>query len=201
MKARLLTLARGLRSSPLAWILCASFIVHVIGLSWGLPAADAWEDDGIAPRDFLVGAYETYLPGHYFTYPPVHLLGLSILTSPVWGLALARAPSLSQSDVIAAMIQVPTMTALTLVARFVSELMALGIIYFLAKLAEEVWGKRASLLVALVIAVNAPLTYYAHTSNLDVPYMFWACFALLETTRAIVRGEPRRFRRDRKSVV
>jgi hypothetical protein len=46
-----------------------------------------------------------------------------------------------------------------------------------------------------VIAVNAPLTYYAHTSNLDVPYMFWACFALLETARAIVRREPRRLRR------
>lgn len=195
MKARLLTLARELRSSPLAWILCAAFVVHVIGLAWGLPAADAWEDDGIAPRDFLVGAYETYLPGHYFTYPPVHLLGLSLLTSPVWGLALARAPSLAQSDVISTMIQVPTMTALTLVARLVSQLMALGIIYFLAKLAEEVWGKRASLFVALVIAINAPLTYYAHTSNLDVPYMFWACFALLETARTIVRREPRRLRR------
>ena len=195
MKARLLTLVRELRSSPLAWILGVTFAVHLIGITWGLPAADAWEDDGIAPRDFLVGAYETYLPGHYFTYPPVHLLGLSVLTAPVWGLALARAPSLAQSDVVATMIQVPTMTALTLVARFVSELMALGIIYFLAKLAEEVWGKRTSLLVALVIAVNAPLTYYAHTSNLDVPYMFWASSALLETTRAIVRREPRRFRR------
>lgn len=195
MKARLLTLVRELRSSPLAWILCATLVVHVIGLTWGLPAADAWEDDGIAPRDFLVGSYETYLPGHYFTYPPVHLLGLSLLTSPIWGLALARAPSLAQSDVIATMIQVPTMTALTVAARFVSELMALGIIYFLAKLAEEVWGKRAGLLVALVIAVNAPLTYYAHTSNLDVPYMFWACFALLETARTLVRREPRRLRR------
>ena len=195
MKARLVALARELRSSRLGWILCAAFVVHIIGITWGLPAADAWEDDGIAPRDFLVGAYETYVPGHYFTYPPVHLLGLSLLTSPVWGLALARAPSLSQSDVVATMIQVPTMTALTLAARLVSEVMALGIIYFLAKLAEEVWGKRASLLVALVIAVNAPLTYYAHTSNLDVPYMFWACFALLETARAIVRREPRRFRR------
>lgn len=195
MKERLFALLRQARSSPLAWILCAAFVLHIVGIGWGMPASDAWEDDGIAPRDFLVGTYETYRPGHFFTYPPVHLLGLSLLTSPAWGAALARAPSLSPSDVIATMIQVPTMTILTVVARFVSELMAIGIIYFLAKLAEEVWGKRASLLVALVIAVNAPLTYYAHTSNLDVPYLFWSCFALLETVRAIVRGEPRRFRR------
>ena len=195
MKARLHAIARQIRTSPLAWVLCAAFVIHFIGIWWGLPASDAWEDDGIAPRDFLVGTYETYVPGHYFTYPPVHLLGLSVLTSPVWGLALARAPSLSPGDVVATMIQVPTMTILTVVARFVSELMALGIIYFLAKLAEEVWGKRAALFVALVIAVNAPLTYYAHTSNLDVPYLFWACFALLEHARAIVRREPRRLRR------
>ncbi len=195
MKDRLLALGRQLRSSPLAWILGAAFVLRIIGIGWGMPASDAWEDDGIAPRDFLVGTYETYLPGHFFTYPPVHLLGLSLLTSPAWGLALARAPSLSPHDVITTMIQVPTMTILTVVARLVSEVMAIGIIYFLAKLAEEVWGKRASLLVALVIAVNAPLTYYAHTSNLDVPYLFWACFALLETSRAIVRREPRRFRR------
>lgn len=195
MKERLYGLLRQARSSPLAWILCAAFVLHIVGIGWGMPASDAWEDDGIAPRDFLVGTYETYLPGHFFTYPPVHLLGLSLLTAPAWGVALARAPSFAPSDVIGTMIQVPTMTILTVVARLVSELMALGIIYFLAKLAEEVWGKRASLLVALVIAVNAPLTYYAHTSNLDVPYLFWSCFALLETVRAIVRREPRRFRR------
>lgn len=195
MKPRIFALLRQARSSPLAWILGAALVLHIVGIAWGMPASDAWEDDGIAPRDFLVGTYETYLPGHYFTYPPVHLLALSLLTSPAWGLALARAPSLSPGDVIHTMIQVPTMTVLTVVARLVSEAMAIGIIYFLAKLAEEVWGKRASLLVALVIAVNAPLTYYAHTSNLDVPYLFWACFALLETVRAMVRHEPRRFRR------
>jgi hypothetical protein len=195
MKGRIYALLRQARSSPLAWILGAALVLHIIGIAWGMPASDAWEDDGIAPRDFLVGTYETYLPGHYFTYPPVHLLALSLLTSPAWGVALARAPSFSPGDVIHTMIQVPTMTILTVVARLVSEAMAIGIIYFLAKLAEEVWGKRASLLVALVIAVNAPLTYYAHTSNLDVPYLFWACFALLETVRAMVRHEPRRFRR------
>ena len=202
MKERGVALLRDIRSlivrapkSPLAWILFAAFVLHVIGIGWGLPGSDAWEDDGIAPRDFLTGTYETYRPGHYFTYPPVHLLGLTVLTSPVWGLAIARAPSLSRADVIASVIQVPTMTVLTVVARLVSEMMALGIIYFLAKLAEEVWGRRAALLVAIVLTINAPLTYYAHTSNLDVPYNFWACFALLEMARAMVRREPRRLRR------
>ncbi len=186
--------ARRLQHSPLTWILLAVLVVHVIGIGWGMPGSDAWEDDGIAPRDFLVGTYETYFPGHFFTYPPVHLAGLALLTAPVWGWALLHAHSLSPSDVIAAMIQVPTMTTLTLAARGVSALMSVGIVYAVAKMAEEIRGRRASLVVAGVVGANATLTYYGHTSNLDVPYLFWATFAFLALTRAIVRHEPRRLR-------
>jgi hypothetical protein len=181
--------------SPLAWVLLGMLALRLVGISWGLPASDAWEDDGIAPRDFLVGAHETYLPGHFFTYPPVHLLGLTVLTSPVWGWALAHARSLAQTDVVAAMIQVPTMTALTLVARAVSAVMSLGIAWGLAKIAEEIRGKRAAVFVALVVASDVVLTYYGHTSNLDAPYLFWGCLGLLELARAIARTEPRRLRR------
>jgi hypothetical protein len=39
------------------------------------------------------------------------------------------------------------------------------------------------------------LTYYGHTTNLDVPYLFWAMLALLELTRAVARREPDRLRR------
>ena len=81
--SRLSALVRGLTTSSLAWVLLAMFVLHVIGIGWGMPASDAWEDDGIAPRDFLVGTHDTYLPGHFFTYPPVHLLTLTLLTSPV----------------------------------------------------------------------------------------------------------------------
>ena len=182
-------------ASPLGLILLGVLAVHLVGIGWGLPGSDAWEEDGIAPRDFLVGTYETFVPGRYFTYPPVHLLGLSVLTSPAWGWSLLHARSFAQSDVVAAMIEVPTMTTLTVVARLVSELMAVGIVFFLAKIAEEIRGKAAAQLVALTVGLNAVLTYYAHTSNLDVPYLFWASFALLECTRAIARNEPRRMRR------
>jgi 4-amino-4-deoxy-L-arabinose transferase-like glycosyltransferase len=189
---------RGLRrfcASPLGLILLGTLAVRMFGIGWGLPASDAWEEDGIAPRDFLVGTYETFLPGQYFTYPPVHLITLSILTAPAWGWTLLHARSFAQADVVSAMTQVPTMTILTVVARLVSELMAVGIVFSLAKIAEEIRGPRAALLVALTCGLNAILTYYAHTSNLDVPYIFWASLGLLECVRAIARGEPRRMRR------
>ena len=42
--------------------------------------------------------------------------------------------------------------------------------------------------------LNWTFAYYAHTSNLDVPYLFWGCLAVLSLVRAVARREPRRLR-------
>lgn len=180
--------------SPLTWILAATGVLYAIGIGWGLPATDGWDNDGVAPRDFLAGLVETFSPGKFYTYPPVHLVILGVLTAPVTIVALAKAASLSQPDVIHEVLKVPYMTAIAYVARATSLAMALGIVYALARMGEELRGRRAGLCVAAVSAVNAPLCYYAHTSNLDVPYLFWGSFALLALMRTIARREPRRLR-------
>ena len=46
--------------SPLGKILAAAAVLRLAGLFWGLPASDGWDDDGVAPRDFLVGVLETF---------------------------------------------------------------------------------------------------------------------------------------------
>jgi hypothetical protein len=193
--ARARAATRAAASSPLAWVLAAAFVLRVLGIGWGLPASDGWDNDGVAPRDFLAGLVETFSPGHYYTYPPVHLALLAIVTAPVTIVALVRAPSLAAADVVGEILKVPTMTALAYAARFVSLAMSLGLVWAIAKITEEVRGRRAGWCAAAFVAVNAPLTYYAHTSNLDVPYLFWASLALLELVRAVARREPRRLRR------
>ncbi len=189
-RAALRTWAR----SPLTWILVACGILHIVGIGWGLPASDGWDNDGVAPRDFLAGLVETFTPGHYFTYPPFHLLTLGVLTLPITGVALAHAHSFSPPDVIAEVLKVPYMTGIAYVARATSVAMSLGIVYAIAKIAESIRGPRAGLCAAAVCSVDVTFTYYAHTTNLDVPYMFWASFALLALVRAISLGEPRRLR-------
>jgi hypothetical protein len=180
--------------SPLARVLALAFALHLIGIGWGLPASDGWDSDGIAPRDFLAGLVQTFVPGSFFTYPPIHLSVLAIITSPVTVVALARAQSLAPYDVIHEIIKVPYMTVMAYVARLVTVVLSLGIVYAIAKLTEELRGPRAGWCAGAVCAVNAPFAYYAKTSNLDVPYLFWACFALLALVRAVARHEPRRLR-------
>lgn len=201
--------------SPLAWILLVVLAVRAVGLGWGLPASDGWDNDGVAPRDFLPGLAATFAPGSFYTYPPVHLALLAIVTLPVTLLGLARAPSLALADVVAKLLEVPYMTAYSVLARLVSLAMSLGIVVAMARLAEEVRAAelgvapvrpglrahfddprvtRAGVCVAVVIGLNGALTYYGKTSNLDVPYLFWASWAILGLARSIARREPGRLR-------
>lgn len=206
MIARLVALAKTALRSPLAWVVLVAAVVRVVGIGWGLPASDGWDNDGVAPRDFLSGIVETFTPGHFYTYPPVHLLLLTVLTAPVTIVALVRAPSLAPPDVVAEIVKVPYMTANAYVARLVSLVMSLAILVLIARIAAELRAgpggdpaatgpRRAGVCAAAIAAVNLSLTYYAHTSNLDVPYLFWATFSLLWFVRAMTRREPRLFRR------
>jgi hypothetical protein len=175
--------------------LTAFVVANVPGLMWGLPASDGWDNDGIAPRDFLAGLVQTFSPGDYYQYPPVQLVVLFVLTLPVTLVGVLRAASFAPADVVHEMIKVPYMTAIAIVARCVSLLMAAGAIDRIAKITAEVRGERAELFTLAFGAVCAPLTYYARTTNLDVPYMFFATEAMLALVRAIARHEPTRLRR------
>jgi 4-amino-4-deoxy-L-arabinose transferase-like glycosyltransferase len=196
---RLSTSARALVRSPLAWVVLVVAVVRVVAIDWGLPSSDGWDNDGVAPRDFLPGLIATFSPGKFYTYPPVHLALLALLTLPITLLMLARAPSLDAAAVVAEAIKTPYMTATAYVARFVSLAMSLGIVIFAARIAEEIRrGERdarlAGTCTALFVGLNVSLTYYAHTSNLDVPYMFWSLASFATMARAL-RGEPRLLRR------
>jgi 4-amino-4-deoxy-L-arabinose transferase-like glycosyltransferase len=180
--------------SPLAWIVLVACTIRLVGIGWGLPSSDGWDDDGVAPRDFLVGVVKTYTPGDFYTYPPVHLLILAVLNAPAVVIGVARAASTAPADLVHEFIQVPYMTTFAIVARLVSCAMSLGIVVAVARTAEEIAGRRAGLFAAAVVALNAPLTYYAHTTNLDVPYLFWATHAIHRLTRAIARRELRELR-------
>ena len=189
---------RSAMRSPLAWVLAGVLTLFLVGLGWGLPASDPWDNDGVAPRDFLVAVAQTFdKDGFDFAYlhlAPVHLVLLALLTLPISLTALSSAGGTSPDAVIHAFIQTRYMTPIAWVARAVSVAMALGAVLALAKVGEELRGRRAGALVAAACGTNMALVYYAHTTNLEVPYLFWGSWALLSLVRAIARREPRRLR-------
>jgi hypothetical protein len=177
-------------------VLLGVAVLHVAAIGWGLPASDGWDVDGIAPRDFLPGIVKTYTPGEYFTYPPFHLALLTLLTLPVTVVQLVRAPSLVPHDVVAAFLSVPVMTTFALIARIVSFLMSLGIVMIVGRMADAIFrGPRVRAWAMAVCGVEVAGTYYAHTTNLDVPALFWSAIALLVLVLALQKDDARKLRR------
>lgn len=191
---------------PLTWILVAAAGLRLAGLFWGLPAADGWDDDGFAPRNFLTALALTWKPGSYFTYPPLHAILMAILTLPGILTALLHVPSFHQGDVIAEFTKPGYMTFFAVMGRLVSLVMSLGIIWAVGEMARLIAGGalgdsrtapskglHAGLYAAGAAALNFGLTYYGQVSNLDVPYLFWSMMALLWCMRAVMQQQPKRF--------
>jgi hypothetical protein len=190
-------LAKRLRVRPdaITWILLLAGILRAIGLTWGLPASDGWDDDGVAPRDFLVGVVETFTPGHHTTYPPLHLLLLALATLPISLFKLATAPSFGPAALVSHFTTTATMTSFALVARCISLALSLGTIRAGSLIAKELDGRPAEVATALILTLNMTLTYYGHTTNLDGPYLFWGTVSVLYWIRALKAEGPQDARR------
>jgi hypothetical protein len=165
-------------------------VFATVGLTWGLPGPDTWCVDSISPRSCGLGAIaETYRPGHFHTYPPLHMALLTLISLPWWAAAAIRVGT-SASALRAELLHPVYMTGIEVCARLVSAAMATGIVWYTMRLWKRLAGRFAGVVAGVVVASNATLVYYAHTGNVDVPYLFWTCAALLELDR-VAAGEPR----------
>ncbi len=139
---------------------------------------------------------QTYTPGDHYTYPPFHLLLLTLASAPVWITTLVQAPVLEPASVIHTFIRIPTMTAMAVIARAASVLMSLGLLWNVAQIGTLLRGTaRAGVWVAVACGLNAVLTYYSQTTNLDLPYLFWSLVSVRWLVHAIVRRAPSSLRR------
>ncbi len=178
-------------SNPYAAILVGMTAVFcLIGCGWGLPATESWSADSISPRSVgLLAVALPFQPGRFHTYPPLHMLLLTLLSLPVILFTLARAGT-APAKFIPAMIAPLPMTIIESTARLVAAFMAVGIVLNIYRIFARSIGKRGGGLAALFVAINACIIYYAHTGNVDIPYLFWASLALVELD-ATLGGEDR----------
>lgn len=172
-------------------VIAAMFVAIAVGCDWGLPGPDSWAPDSISPRSCGLGAIvETYLPGHWHHYPPLQMAILTIVSLP-W-IAIAAAHVGTNAGALGAELLHPLyMTGIEACARAVTAAMAIAIVVSTMRLWSRIGGsRRAGVAAGAIAATNATLVYYAHTGNLEVPYLFWIAWGLLELDR-VAAGEPR----------
>src|SRR5271154_3812645 len=94
MFARLRPSMASVARDPRVLVVAALSVTVLVGLGWGLPGPDTWCADSISPRSVGLGAIvETYRPGHFHTYPPLHTGLLTVLSLPWMALAYSRVGS------------------------------------------------------------------------------------------------------------
>ena len=179
----------GVLRDPAMLVQLVFALALVVGSSWGLPGSDSWADDAISPRSCGLGAIvETYWPGHFHHYPPLHMALLTLVALPWMGLAAIRVGA--NADALGAELVKPLyMTGIEVGARLIAAAMAIAIVRSTIVLWERLAGRRAGIAAGAIVAANAIFVFYAHTGNLDVPYLFWIALSLVEIDR-VACGEP-----------
>jgi hypothetical protein len=152
--------------------------IFITGISWGFPDYRGWAVDEITPGQVDDIADHRFATGWATIYPPVHFALL----------ALASAPTRAADAVEVTHDTVARYSQLFLIGRAVSVGMALAMLAFIYYLTRTELGHRAARFAVTCTLVVLPLTYYAKTANLDVPYLFWVTGSWVFYFRAIRRG-------------
>lgn len=175
---------------PRTWVLAALAVAVLVGSWWNLPCTDAWSNDEVSPRASTLGAvFETWTPGHFFRYPPLHVLLLTVLQSPVIVAAGLRA-GFSIDALGRALIDPSYMTVSCVIGRVVALAMALATVVQVDALWTRLAGRRAGIAAAALVAANPVFVYFAHAASCDVPSWCWLTRAALELDR-VASGERR----------
>lgn len=171
------------RRLGLGGVLLASAGANILGLWWGLPRqTEAWAPDELSPWDVYEGARQGFSGGWVRPYPPLHYYVLTLVQLPVFFAVAAGWTSLTDSA---------TYTALYLVIRLTSVVMAAATVALVYACGRELFDEASALASALLAALVAPFVYYAKVANVDGPATFWYVLALWWFVRALRRDRLR----------
>jgi hypothetical protein len=173
---------------PLLAILIIAFAIYITGLNWGLPQAanaasvNPWALDTVAPVAPLNEAYHKFTRSgnEWVTYPLFHYIVIDTFYTPYLAFQYLTGNFENPSSSFPYGIKDPKsfLQDLTIIARLISLAMAIGIIIIFFKITRELFSRETALWTALFVMLIAPISYYAKTSNLDVPYLFWVSLSV-----------------------
>ena len=159
------------------WII-AFCVLQCLFAMWDVPSSFGWENDGIAPRDFFGGLANNILPGRAHRYPLFHYFLVAIAALPALLIAALTADGWAIASLKSAVLSVGTMTAVSITAKLLTIGLSAMAILALASMCRRAYSQSAARWAALLLMTSMTFSYYARTSNLDVPSMAWALLGL-----------------------
>ncbi len=184
---------------PLA-LAALAFATYVPASWWGAPhatAADrtnAWGVDDEPPLGPLAQAHDIIAPkaeqNPNLGYPMLHPFMVLGSFAPYMGyLAISggvKAPTVEYPHGFAD--PVSALRNLSLIAHFLSVLLAVGIVLCAYAIGRELWDQRTGTVAAIAAMLVYPMFYYARNSNVDVPVLFFIAAGLWAFAVILMRG-------------
>ncbi len=180
--------------TPIVLILILSFMLNVAGITWGLPHYTDWAQDNISLK-VLRGAGKLFSGGWYDKYPPFHYFVLSLFYSPYMAYLWLTGGFTSPEKAFPYGFTEPltAITTLIFIARSVSVIMGVAIVWWVYITVRELFDRRSALFSALMATLYYPLIYYAHNATMEVPYLFWSFLAIYFFLLVIKYGKTKHY--------
>lgn len=180
-----------------AWLLPLVLFVlslgtYLYGNSWGLPNGnDTWANDAIQPGAPMSILYRVLVSDpwnsgwFWFKYPLGHVLVLGLGYAPYLAWLIASGGIEDPTNTYPYGMADPegTLAALAIIGRTISALMGAGGVVVIYAAVRTGFGRNAGVAAALTTALCYPYVYYSHTTNVEVPYVFWLLVAFLGAAR------------------
>jgi hypothetical protein len=178
---------------PLIATLLLAALLRVWGLTWGLPSATHYysyhtdETVVLQAAMFNMNLFAGHLLPHFYNYGSLQLYLVNIANSLAF---VFGGVDIVPKDFAA---WYPQWSKMYLIGRSLTVAMGVGTVGATYALGSRLWGRRAGLLAALVLAVIPLHAQHSHWLTVDVPATFWVTLSLLWTAR-LATGDARPLR-------
>jgi hypothetical protein len=179
-----------------------SLAIFLFGNSWGLPNGNTtWANDAIAPGAPLSILYRSFIADEWnsgwfwFKYPLGHVLVLGAAYVPymIWLVVVGGLDNPTSAYPYGMEDPEGTLAALAIIGRSVSALMGSGSVVVIYAIVRHAFGRSAGIAAGMTTALCYPFVYYCHTTNVEVPYIFWLLLAFMGAARLVEGSLERRW--------
>ena len=183
---------------PLACVVLISLALYVYHIWWGLPNGNVtWAVDAITPLTPLSIAQKSFLHGwnsgwFYFKYSIGHCLVLLLVYLPYIALLLLTGRSHGVTKTLHHLADSPhAISVLALLGRLTSALMGAATVWLLYRVTRRLFGREAAIWSAAAASASLGMVFYTHTTNLDIPSLFWTVLAWDAALALVTTSQPR----------
>jgi len=199
MKA-LFARARRRLSGRHALVFAIALAVYTPAFWWGAPyataadRADAWGVDEEPPMGPLAQLHDIFNPNPTqnpnLGYPMLHPFMVIGSYTPYisWLFATGGLETPTVAFPHGFKDPVRALRVLTLISHALSVLLAAGIIVAAYEIGRTLFDERSGLWAAALVLTTYPMFYYARTSNVDVPVLFFTALAFIPFAKSIMGG-------------